>query len=148
MKKILRLSIWIIGSLLLSFQTACILEEDDSDSECNYVLCTEQFVTIMVSIEDQNQNPISLDSFEAIDMVSGADLTIPLSPSALTRIQERGIYPMVSDMSGIERNQELHVQFRGFINGEEVISAIYTVGADCCHVFLISGDLQLVLELE
>ena len=43
-------------------------------------------------------------------------------------------------------NQEAEIQFRGFIDNEEVITSNYVIATDCCHIGLISGDIELVLE--
>lgn len=118
---------------------------NDDTIDCSTIGCTEQFVTITVSIKDQNQNPVSLDYFEVINMENGSDITIGLSPSGLALAQQFGQYPLVED-GGVENNQEMSVQFKGFINNQEVISSNYIVGADCCHVSLISGERELILE--
>ncbi len=55
------------------------------------------------------------------------------------------MYPIASDgIFGI--NQEAEIQFRGFIDNEEVITSNYVIATDCCHIGLISGDIELVLE--
>ncbi len=71
-------------------------------------------------------------------------MTILLSPSGLEMAQQLGQYPLVTD-GVVDINQELQLQFKGSINGQEVIVSNYTVCADCCHMDLVSGDLQLVL---
>jgi len=142
MNKSLKLFTLTISSFLAIFQLSC--NGDDSNSDCKSVNCTDVFITINVSIKDQNQNPVALDSFEVTNLKNGTDLTISLSPSKLVMAQQLGQYPLVTDGT-VNENQELELQFKGFINNQEVVISNYTVGADCCHVFLVSGDLELVL---
>lgn len=144
MKKSLKLYILAISSLLAIFQTSCN-SDNDSSPDCNNINCTEEFRTIIVSIKDQNQNPIVLDYFEVTNLESGSDLTIPLSSSGLVLAQQYGQYPLIAD-GGVEINQILELEFKGFINDIEVIRSDYSVSADCCHVVLIFGNIQLVLE--
>jgi len=71
-------------------------------------------------------------------------MTISLSPTQLEMAQQSGKYPLVND-SSLEVNQERKIQFKGFINNEEVISSDYTISKDCCHIELVSGNTQLSL---
>jgi hypothetical protein len=118
--------------------------DDDNNSDCENVACTYQFVTIVVSLKDQNENPVALDSFEVINVENENDITISLSSSDFELAQQLGQYPLVNDVS-ININQERQIQFKGFINDQEVISSSYTVGKDCCHIDVVSGNLQLTL---
>mgnify|MGYP001098310048 CR=1 FL=1 len=135
----------VITTVLFIFSVifiSCDVEEDES---CNSVACTEQFVTITVFIIDQGQNPVVLDRFEVINLRNQSNITIPLSSSGFLLVQQNGLYPLVND-SGIDGNQRQNLQFKGFINGIEVINENYTVEADCCHVNLVSGNLELILD--
>ncbi|QMU66491.1 MAG: hypothetical protein GKR88_20835 [Flavobacteriaceae bacterium] len=53
-------------SLLLTItQIACNSnKEDDPNLKCKNVICTEEIRVFIVSIKDQNQNPVILDSFK------------------------------------------------------------------------------------
>jgi len=146
MKNSLTLFAQIIISTFTILLMSCNSDENNDilNSDCSNETCTELFLTIIISIEDQNQNPVALDSFEVLNLDNGSEITIPLSPSGLVLAQELGKYPLVAD-GGIKINQEVQLQFKGFINNQEVINGNYTASADCCHVILISGELQLIL---
>ncbi|WP_394751054.1 hypothetical protein [Spongiimicrobium salis] len=117
---------------------------DDANAECQNTICTLEFVVISVSVSDQNQNPVALDSFSVTDVENGNNRTITLTPSEFAAAQEFGRYPLITDgILGL--NQERQIQFRGFLNNQEVISANYTVATDCCHISVVAGDLQLTL---
>lgn len=140
--KSLSKAIMLVTFLFSATFISCDVEEEN---ECSETLCTEQFVTITVSITNQAQNPVVLDRIEVINLQNQSDVTIPLSPSGLLLAQQNGQYPIVNDI-GIGRNQRQNLQFKGFINGVEIVNENYTVASDCCHVSLVSGTVELVLQ--
>ncbi|NAS14038.1 hypothetical protein [Poritiphilus flavus] len=139
----------IAFSLLLSLaQTSCNSDDDngneDGNARCEGTICTAIFIRINVSLTDQDQNPVALDSFTVTNLQNGEDMTVSLTPSELAEAQETGLYPLTEDGS-FGLNEEREVQFKGFINDQEVLSSDYIVSTDCCHVGLDSGDLELTL---
>ena len=145
MKKFTNLLLYVIVIIALLLSTSCN-NDDDSNSGCfEDTLCTLIFVTIDVSVVDNNQNPVALDSFQVINRTDGSDFTLQLSDIEFELAQQNGRYPIAND-NNVEANQQLELEFKGFINNEEVITSNYIVGADCCHVSLILGDIELVLE--
>lgn len=105
-------------------------------------LCTEEFRSIVVQIEYSAGEPVILDSFEVIDITNGRDITLQQDDFQ----RDRGIYSIFNDRYVADyRQQQIQIKFTGFIDGREVVSEIYKVGADCCHVFHILGDLELVI---
>ena len=115
----------------------------EKDKECSGI-CTEEYRTIVIEIKDSEGEPVVLDSFKVEDLSSGRVLTI--QPDDPTYIRERGIYPIFSDKYAREyRQKQIQIKITGYIEGEEMVSEIYQVAADCCHVFYVSGDLELVL---
>ena len=135
-------------SLFLSLvSTSCNTDDNsnnDENAQCEGTICTAIFIRINVSITDQSQNPVALDSFTVTDLASGNNMTITLSATELAEAQETGLYPLTQD-GILDLNEERRVQFKGFVNDQEVISSDYTVSTDCCHVGLDAGDLQLTL---
>ena len=129
--------------ILALLQTSCN-SDDDNSGDCDNIACTAIFIRINVTVVDENQDPVALDAFEVINTQNGQDMTIELSPSEFEGAQEFGLYPLIED-GVLGLNQERDVEFRGFIGGEEVVSGNYTVGTDCCHVSLKSGNPQLTL---
>lgn len=130
--------------LLVTLTTISCNNDDDDTSNCQNVACTLEFVTIIVTITDQDQNPVALDSFEVTDIDTGEDRTQVLSAQELEVAQQTGVYPIISD-GVLDVNQERRLRFIGFQNNQEIIISDYTVATDCCHVNLISGDPELTL---
>lgn len=128
----------LFTGLFLLFQSC-----SEKDKECNGI-CSEEYRTIVVEIKDSEGEPVVLDSFKVEDLSSGRDLTI--QPDDPAYMRERGLYPIFSDRYAQEyRQRQIQIKFTGYIEGEEVVSEVYRVGADCCHVYHVSGDLKLVL---
>lgn len=118
----------------------------EKDPECGGS-CTNEYRTITVNVLDNEGNPVALDSLKLVDLKNGEDLTPELTDDALQLMRERGTYPIFSDQYVQEyHQQQLEINFSGFIDGKEVVSENYQVGADCCHVYYVSGDLELELE--
>ncbi|MBQ4821504.1 hypothetical protein [Aquimarina sp. MMG016] len=137
-----KLFIVVLSILFTLIQISC--NDDDSNSDCENAICTLVLIRFSVSITDQNQNPVALDSFEVIDTENGNDLTIILTPDQLLNAQQSGKYPLIQDGT-LGVNQERQIQFNGFLNNQEVISSNYTVSTDCCHVNVDSGNLEITL---
>ena len=137
-----------IPSLLLLLASCIILTsclgDDDNQSECQAVACTEDFITISVIIKDENDNPVALDAFEVIVIENSQDITISSSEFSFENAQQLGIYPLVND-SSLDVNQVREIQFKGFIDNQEVIQSTYTVETDCCHIGLNIGNIELFL---
>ena len=130
--------------LLCIFTSSVFTSCNDNDKSCQETACTLIFVTINLTIVDQNQDPIVLDSYELINLETNTPITLSFSAAELTQFAQQGIYPVMDDLS-MQENQQLNIQFRGFINNQEVITQDYTVAKDCCHVGLISGDTEVTL---
>ncbi len=127
---------------------ACLLfpfASCSADKDCN-VNCTEEYRTIVIKIKTSDGEPVVLDSFKVVDLRNGRDITLQLDDWTREYQRERGIYPIFSDKYKEEYRQQLFsIRFTGFIEGVEVVSETYKVGADCCHVYHYSGDLELVI---
>lgn len=129
--------------LLLVISQSCSKGDND---KCHGI-CTEEYRTISVTIEDNEGNPVALDNFVVTNIENGTDLTREVNNTEFQIMRERGSYPLFGDEYYTEYFQrELEINFMGFLNGEEVVSADYKVGANCCHVYHVSGNLNIILE--
>lgn len=124
---------------LIVFTSSC---EKDLNRECSGI-CTEEFRTITAEITDAEANPVLLDSLSIIDITNDLELDLSLLDSQF----ENGFYTIFNDNFVSEyRNQEISLHFRGFQEGELIVTETYKVGADCCHVYYISGPLEIILD--
>ncbi|WP_415830520.1 hypothetical protein [Gillisia limnaea] len=139
MKNLSRISLFV----MLLFQS-CI--KGDDVNECPGI-CSEEFRNITVEIKDAEGNPVALDSYRVINTVNGNELSTEINDSEFQYFRENGIYPIFSDLYSEEfRQQEITINFKGYIDEVEVISSNYEVGADCCHVYYISGERELQID--
>ncbi|MEM6813046.1 MAG: hypothetical protein AAF600_01485 [Bacteroidota bacterium] len=138
-------SIFLLGlfSILL---ISCNNNDDDLDldASCEDVICTLELRRMTVTVQDEIENPVALDSFEVVNLKDGSNITIAVSPSEFEGAREFGQYPLIED-GILGKNQVEQIQFRGFIDGQEVVTSDYEVSTDCCHIGLVLGSLLLTL---
>ncbi|MDP5061184.1 MAG: hypothetical protein NWP64_04630 [Maribacter sp.] len=130
------------------FLVACN-DKDDAikQQDCSTAICTLNFVTITVSVKDPAGEAIALDSYEVIDTATKEDLAADLNGEEYQYLKEQGFYPIISDANRVQyQNATATLTFKGYIDNQEVIKQDYEVGADCCHVSLITGNTEIVLE--
>ncbi len=134
----------LIITVMFSFQSC--LNTGDADS-CEEIACTEEFKTIVVKIENPVEEPIALDDFKVIHLRNQNDITREFSTTELEQMQATGTYTLFGDeFSDDIQNFQIEIQFIGFVDGQEIVRSDYRVGADCCHVYYVSGDLTLTIE--
>lgn len=143
MLKIQRGLVLLLMIFLGITQTSCDNDED-SNSDCEAVVCTAILVRVMVSVTDEDLNPVALDSFQVIDLENEKDISISLASSEFVGLQELGQYPLIED-GIIGLNEERNLKFIGFLDNQEVINRNYTVKTDCCHVSLVAGNKEITL---
>jgi len=132
--------------LLFLFLLNCNTD-DDNNSKCSDIACTEQFVTITVSLKDDVNNPVALDRIKVTISANGNDITREIPDIEWQSFRQNGIYPLFGDEYAKDyQNMELEINFKGFISNLEVVSSDFIVGADCCHVILVSGDTNLIID--
>ena len=62
-------------------------------------------------------------------------------------MKQNGTYPLFGDeYQQSYANTEIQVNFKGIINNQIIIDKNFIVGADCCHVNLISGNTNIVTD--
>ena len=130
--------------LSLSFLACGSDDGGDSVAECQDTVCTLELRRIIIRISNATQEPVALDAIQVLERPSGNELTLTLSDSEWDNARETGQYPLIED-GVLGLLQETELQFTGFVNGQAVVSAMYTVGTDCCHINLIDVETDLSL---
>ncbi|MDO6471738.1 hypothetical protein [Maribacter sp. 1_MG-2023] len=137
----------IIVAFLSIFLVACNDKDNADQQDCSETACTLNFVTITVSVKDASGEAIALDSYEVIDTETGKNIAEEFKGEEYKYLKEQGFYPILSDANRVQyQNSTATLTFKGVIDNEEVINETYEVGADCCHVSLITGNTEIVLE--
>jgi hypothetical protein len=128
--------ILFIGIILFTFSCG-----KDENTECSGI-CTEEFRSIAVEITNAGENPVILDSISITDITNNRELDLNSEGDF-----ENGFYTIFNDnLVSQYRNEEINLLFRGFQNEQLLVEETYMVGADCCHVYHISGPLEIVLD--
>ena len=129
---------------LILFLTTC---DDNTQQDCRDIMCTQIFVNYNLSITDPSNNPYPLDSIQVSELLSGDNLTIDYSDLDLENMQKTGLYPLYSDIH-VKKHQSINLDivFKGFVGQTVVVNQVYNVGADCCHVRVNSGDLNIIIN--
>lgn len=118
-----------------------MLCDSRSTNDCNGIACTLQFAYLTVKVVNQESKPVALTSYKVILTESGTDITPENLYDDLIANRDEGIYVVFSDEYADEyQNKSTAIRFTGFIDSEEVVSSELTVGADCCHVKMISDN--------
>ena len=103
------------------------------------IACTEEFRSIGVTILDSAGTPVTLDRYSVFE--SGNELAIDFNLGL-----GEGWHTIFSDTYQMTyQNQEVTITLEGYLGGEMVVNQDYVVGADCCHVFLVSGPEEIRL---
>lgn len=132
----MKASVYLI--ILFLFFAGC---EINDPNDCTNQACTMDFRTITVTIKDFENNPVALDSFKVTNLENGNDLTREVNSAEFEAMRETGVYPLFGDEYAQDfRNKEVEINFKGYVDNLEIINSDFKVGADCCHVLLISGE--------
>ncbi len=137
----------IFGLFFVALLSLGCSDDDNGTKDCRIVLCTEDFRTVAVSVKDGSGVVVPLDRFEVVNSATGEDITPVIDQREMEQLRLEGSYPIFTDARSKEyRNKSLKVRFTGFISEKEVVRAEFVVGADCCHVKLLEGDPNIVID--
>lgn len=112
-------------------------------------ICTEEFRSLVITVQAVDGQPIALDSFYTIRLKDGVkfDLNRGVWEDSVSRVNGRYVY--WSDVQGNNTKAfQQDVRFVGFKNGTEVVNKVMTVGNDCCHVYAIEPDPVVVVPIN
>jgi hypothetical protein len=131
--------------LMLVFLAVLIFACDrDNKSDCKVAVCTDEFRYITILIKhSSDSSAVTLTGYKVIRTSDNKDLTLPgnVFPN------NSGYYPLVNDSQlNILRNSITEIEFQGYLQNILVIKKLFDVGADCCHVSLVSGETVSYLQ--
>ncbi|SEJ18376.1 hypothetical protein SAMN04487995_3656 [Dyadobacter koreensis] len=120
-----------------------VLNPCDCPKERN---CTLELDFVVINIKNQNSQPISLDEYYTIRISNGEKIiSKDFGLDSLRRAW--GAYPVISDREKetIEKCGT-DFEFTGIKNGIEIVKQRYTIGHDCCHVKILSGKPDIIVQ--
>lgn len=138
----------LILVLITFFIASCSNDDKTKKQDCSEPTpCTQNFVTISVSVKDASGVDIPLDSFKVVDTKTGEDITLVNNQEDFEGYKQDGFYPIFSDAYRLDYlNKTTTIAFTGYSSDKVVVNEEFEVGADCCHVLLISGNTAIVIQ--
>lgn len=116
-------------------------DEETIVDECNTPrACTYDLRSVSIEIKNTDGAPVILDDFYTF-----LDSRKKFEYEYFSK--ENGIYPVLTDseISHLDRNGTI-VIFVGEKDGRNLLEHQMVIGHDCCHVKLIEGDVNIVIE--
>ena len=140
----------LLYTLLIAVTLSCSKRELGSEEvqDCSTVYCTFDLRWITVKLTDQSGNPVALDRMKVTRVADGKDLTRTYYNEEWNTFRRLGSYPITGDVDSkrIPRFKHTKLRFQGYIGNRQVIKADYVVTFDCCHISLVSGERELVVN--
>ena len=129
MKKRFLIILPVLMAMVLVF-TQC---NDNKKDECEDVDCREIFISVFLTLEYPDGQPVLLDSTKVFWV--GQNRYLEQDLFWWTSSRGFGIYVIVDDsMREKLFNREEIMRFTAYLNGKIVHQRDVLVGADCCHV--------------
>lgn len=118
-----------------------VTKRPPSDGDCASAICTEYYAEIGLEVVDASGAHVTLDAFHTEDMNGNL-----LSPNLYyyNDITEHYIVFTDSWLAG-HQNTTTQVRFVGFKNGQQVVSELFDVQTDCCHIQKTSGKSKVAI---
>jgi hypothetical protein len=126
---------YILSFFLLTF-LVCDCDRDKK-TDCSVAICTDEFRFITILIKHStDSSAVILTGYKVFRVSDNKDITISNDLNF-----PPGYYPLVSDSQlALLRNSTVEIEFQGFVQNLLIIKKRFVVGADCCHVSLVSGE--------
>jgi hypothetical protein len=113
----------------------------------DYVLCTTEYRMLTVTIRDSQSNPVILSNYFVKKSSTGEIIDFSLEDPYLDSINRlQGIYFLCTDgMMDITSKNGTGFEFHGISDSSEIVNEKYLIGNDECHVFILSGQTNIVI---
>lgn len=107
--------------------------------------CTTVYISVGAIIKNQNGQPIGLDDYYTIKVSTGEKINLKSVEFDSLR-SVAGKYPILVDgQKSITEKCGTDFEFIGIKNGIEIVKQKYSIGHDCCHVKILSGDPNITI---
>ena len=134
------------GTVLIFICCIFFLESCDKEKRQG-VNCTANFASIEVIIKNGLNIPVALDSFKVVRSIDSKNVTVEFTTRDFEIMHMLGSYPITNDGYKVQlSNKRMEVVFIGSKGGKTIVNEKYTIGADQCHVRLIAGNREVIVE--
>ncbi len=134
-------TIYLLSGLMLLLMTSSCEKGNcgDEPDDCAVGYCTSILVTVPVQVKTFSDKPVSLDEVYTVRVKTNEKITYQQNMGG-------GRYYVLDDSYQRKlKNRSEQFQFVGVKNGRVVISEMYTISADCCHIKKVSGKDLIVI---
>jgi hypothetical protein len=142
MKKLNLLAFYLISFVLMSF--SCSKEKIETpDTACAGALCTAQFAMLNIHVKDAKGAELPMNEIKVT--ANGKLIRTETIPS----FGSTASYTVSDDsfLNGtLARNSQIDIQVEGIKGSKSMFTKTITIGSDCCHIFLKSGTLDVVVQ--
>ena len=139
-------NIFNIHSVILIFLLFGSCNNEDP-SDCAWDVCTTQIVTIVMTIKRADGSDVLLDSSKLVRLSDNVIIKSSEYPPPKPDWPTNLPYVLISDSYQEElAGKKEAVEFQGFINDTMIVKRTFIIAADCCHVYLASGNLNIVVN--
>jgi len=130
--------------LALVLTVSCNDDDNNEPDACSIeLICTEEYRSILISIQDSEGNPFVLDEYRVTNTRSMTFVSFTFPNDLITE----GSYVIAEDQHFDEvRKSGTNFLFEGFLDDQKVIEENYSIGHDCCHVIKVSGPDVIVIN--
>jgi hypothetical protein len=122
---------------------------NNPSNNCSGVFCTAVFDEEHMEVRYSNGTPVNLDAFVVTD-AAGTPLPKANGQDVYGYPHNgNGKYTIINDawVQG-HQNTTKTVRAKGYINGTEVFNEPFTIGADCCHVNMTTGNSTVTINQQ
>jgi hypothetical protein len=114
----------------------------------DYVLCTEEYRMLTVTIKDSQSNPVILSDYFVKKTSTGEIIDFSHEEPFMDSINRvQGIYFLCTDgKMGMTSKSGTEFEFHGILDTTEIVNEKYLIGNDQCHIILLSGKTTIVIE--
>lgn len=124
----------------LSFFASC---RDNGVGCLGTLVCTEELRILTVEVNDINNMPVELDSSYSIHESASVHSFDSNDSGFITE----GTYTLWTDVEmDLIKRKGSEIIFEGWLNNEKVVSEVFTIGHDCCHIELLDGTSEIIIK--
>ena len=107
-----------------------------------------EYRMLTISIRDTYSNPVILSDYYVRKTSTGETIDFPVEDPYTDSINRiNGIYVICTDgLMYMTSREGTEFEFHGILNSIEVVNEPYIIGNDECHVMMLAGQQEIILD--
>ena len=154
MKQIL--SLFVFAGLLTACADKKVAKDKQNNTETTTIvkneecppdiMCTMDFRSVTLTVNDQNNQPVLLDSFRSV--LVAKDSVLMDNQSEPQHMEYKNVYAVANDSHmRIVGKAGSEINVRAYKGGKEVVNHKMKIGHDCCHIAVVEGEKVISVNL-